>query len=360
MFTRIIGGISFSSCFRYNGPKTNVYIDKLDVYTLYQVKITVCGEIACTFTLTDIYTGELPPESVIAPQVKVLGSDRVSVKWLPPSKANGVIVKYEVYSSLTTSINDIKLVFNATASTNEAIINGLTPGTTYYFRVKPFTSAGGTLGDAAQTKTLESAPEDVPKPKVNAYNSTAITVSILPPKLPNGVITKYSLIQDGVIVLETSSLPTNDYIASGLMPFSKHTFQVQVCTAKGCGYSDQVVSYTAHGIPQGTIILSITEIQSRTFNASWTPISKPNGPITYNVLMTGEFYVQPGSSYQTENKTEVCYLGSWTNSKYTCNGVLPNAVYVVMVNGSNDVGFILSNQVKVLTKPDGKNELLNS
>ena len=338
---------------KYNGVSTLAYVDGLKVFTKYELKVIVCGVIACTHTLSEVYTGELAPESVIAPQLKVLGKDRVSVKWQPPSKANGIIVKYEIYSSLTTSTNDMKLVFNATASTTEAIINGLIPGTTYYFRIKPYTSAGGTLGDAAQIKTLESAPEDVPNPKVTAYNATTISVSIFPPKLPNGIITKYKLIQDGVIVMEEDSLPKGDFISSGLMPYTQHTFQVQVCTAKGCGYSDVVTSYTGHGIPEGNIILTVTDIMSRDFNASWTAIAKPNGPITYNILVSGEFYVQPESNFQTDNLTKICYSGSWTNTKYTCTGLLPNAVYVVMVNGSNDVGYILSNQIKVLTESDG-------
>lgn len=78
---------------KYNGIKTNVYIDGLKVFTKYKLKVSVCGEIACTSTTTDALTGELPPGPVIAPQVKVLGSDRVSVMWAEPVKPNGVITR---------------------------------------------------------------------------------------------------------------------------------------------------------------------------------------------------------------------------------------------------------------------------
>jgi len=256
---------------------------------------------------------------------------------------------------LDTSTSNLKFAFNATASTNQATISALTPGTTYYFRIKPFTKAGGTLGDAAQARTFESAPEGVPAPKVVPYNATAVVVTISPPKAPNGVITKYVLVQDGVEAMEMSrpSSP-NGHVISGLMPYSKHTFQVKVCTEKGCGYSDVVTSFTRHGIPQGSIVLSVTDIKSRSMNTSWTAIATPNGPITYTVILSGEFYSQPGVNYDTVNTTVECYSGDMTHAQYTCAGLLPKAIYTVQVNGSNDVGFILSNQVKVLTKSDGK------
>ncbi|XP_066923568.1 usherin-like [Clytia hemisphaerica] len=337
---------------RYNGKGLNVYVDKLNVYTLYELKLMVCGEIACSSTKTMAYTGELAPDSVIAPQVTVLDGNRVLVTWSKPNQSNGKITKYEVYQSLDTSTNNLKLVFNATAVTNQATINKLIPGTTYYFRIRAYTEAGGTLGDAAQVKTAESAPSGVPSPMVTPFNDTTILVKIYPPALPNGVITKYRIIQDGVPVYETSTLPTKDYVAGGLMPFTKHAFHVEVCTAKGCALSDTVTSFTRHGVPEGSIILTINNIKSRSFNASWTSIAKPNGPINYTVYTHGEFYSQPGVNFITVNKTETCYSGEDSNVVYACAGLLPRALYEVHVNGSNDAGFILSNQVKVLTQSD--------
>lgn len=82
---------------KYNGVKTSAYIDGLKVFTRYKLKVSVCGEIACTSTMTDAITGELPPSSVIAPQVKVLGSDRVLVMWAEPVKPNGLITRSVEY-----------------------------------------------------------------------------------------------------------------------------------------------------------------------------------------------------------------------------------------------------------------------
>lgn len=338
---------------KYNGNALSVYVDNLSVYTKYNIKITVCGEAGCAVNLMDAYTGELAPQGVVAPQLKVFGSKRIHVQWSQPQASNGEITRYEVYTSPTTSTDDLTLVFNATGPTNETIINNLTPGKTYYVRVKVFTKAGGTLGDAAQIKTLESAPEGVPKPIVTALNATAIRVQILAPLSPNGVVTKYRIVQDGVKVFEGNTVP-DVYVVTGLQPYSKHSFLVEICTEKGCGSSDEIIAYTAHGKPQGIIILTIADRRSRSFLATWTAIGTPNGPITYKILVNGEFYVLPGVNFNIIVKTVECFSGSFTNMSHVCTGLIPKTDYAVIVNGSNDAGFVTSNEVKFTTLGDGK------
>ena len=307
-----------------------------------------------------MYTGELSPKDVAAPQVKIMGNDRVSVQWNPPSKPNGVITKYQVYKSTDTSTQNLVLVFNATSVTREAIVNNLTPGTAYYFRLKAFTAAGGTLGDAAMGRTFESVPSGIPKPTATPYNSTTILVRLSPPASPNGIVTKYKVIQNGVTVMDTPTFPSSGYVADGLRPFSKHVFRIEVCTSKGCGSSDPVTSYTEHGVPKGTITLTVSGIQSRTINASWTTLAEPNGQVSYIMYVTGEFYTQPGTmDFTTTNQTKLCYTtGDVVPIGAQCTGLLPRAHYKIQVNGSNDAGFVLSNVVEVLTKADGKNRQL--
>lgn len=341
---------------RYIGNNTDVQVDKLEVYTLYKVKVTVCGEIDCTSTTTEVYTGELPPEAVVAPQVNVLGNDRVGVQWLIPVKPNGVITGYEVFRSTDTSLNNLVSVFNTTSVTNNFLVNKLTPGTTYYFRIKAYTAAGGTLGDASAATTLEDAPSGIPPPTATPYNSTTILVRMFPPASPNGVITEYKIIQNSAVVMKSTIFPTNGYVADGLRAFSKHVFRAEVCTSKGCGSSDSVTSYTEHGAPKGTITLSVSEIQNRTIDASWNELSEPNGEVNYTVYLTGEFYALLGAmnTFETTNKTEICYSGEVPTHLVRCVGLLPNTRYEVQVNGSNNAGYVLSNKVEVSTQPDGK------
>lgn len=345
--------VELNSAVRYNGQGLSAYIDNLTVYTKYKVRLTVCGEAGCAYNEVEEYTGELPPQGVLAPQLKVFGSKRIHVQWSPPTSSNGEISRYKVYTSPTTSTSDLTLVFNTTGSTNQTIINNLTPGTTYYVRVKAFTKAGGTLGDASSAKTLESAPEGVPKPLVTPINATALRVQVLAPQSPNGIVTKYRIIQDGTKVIEGTRIPDTITVAN-LQPYSKHSFLVEICTQKGCGSSDEITVYTAHGKPQGDILLQIPDKRSRSFLATWSAIPIPNGPIIYSILVTGGFYVHSGVNFSVVVKTNQCFSGQAKNFSHVCTGLVPKAKYAVVVNGSNDAGFVVSNEVKFTTLGDGR------
>ena len=341
---------------KYNGKNLNTYVVGLRVYTKYTLKILVCGLDNCTSNQLDVFTGQLSPNGVIAPQLRVLGIKRIEVKWMLPTKLNGEIQGYEIFVGTSTSITNLKSVFNATATTYETVINNLIPGSLYFFRIKAFTRAGGTLGDASQARTVESAPEDIPKPEVKPQSSSTLLVTIFAPRLPNGIVTQYILFQNSVNVLDMLRLP-KPYLVENLQPYSKHLFQVKVCTSKGCGFSDIVSAYTGHAPPVGSISLVATSIKSHSLDVTWTAISKPNGPITYTLIVTGEFYVQPGVNFDTRNRTVHCYTGDTANKRVSCN-VLPYASYEAFVNGSNDAGFIFSNTISVTTPADGKYVLL--
>lgn len=336
---------------RYSGKNLHTYIDGLDVYRLYNVKVYVCGIVACATNTLQVYTGQLPPQGVVAPQLRVLGSRRIEVKWFVPTQKNGQIQRYEIFQALSTSSFDMISVFNATSSTYKTIISSLRPGTLYFFRVTAFTEAGGTLGDVSQVRTLESAPEQIPQPVVSVVNSTALLVKVRPPKLPNGVINRYVLLQNGANILQTSTLP-DDYLSKNLHPYSRHTFQVEACTSKGCGYSDPIEVYTGHAPPVGNIVLTATILDSYSAQASWTAVQSPNGVVTYNLYVTGEFYIDLKRGYDTVNKTIVCISSNTTTENVVCDQLLAFEEYKVFVNASNDAGYILSNTLLLKTPAD--------
>ena len=92
-----------------------------------------------------------------------------------------------MYSEDDTLAN-LRSAFNATPTTFQATLSNLSPGTNYYVRVKPFTFGGGTLSPATQARTEESAPEDIPPPIATAVGPTSLSMRILAPQKPNGII----------------------------------------------------------------------------------------------------------------------------------------------------------------------------
>ena len=110
-----------------------------------------------------------------------------------------------------------------------------------------------------------------------------------------GIITSYSLYQNGVVV--QNGLITS-YTATGLTPWSLHTYRVEACTNQGCTVGAATEARTEEAPPIGTISVSVNIIDSDRVSAIWSSPSQPNGFITYEVLFTGLFYISPGTVFQ--------------------------------------------------------------
>ena len=334
------------------------YIDNLNVYTRFTLMLRACNVINCASSQISVYTGQLAPEGIGAPQLRVLGSRRIDVSWTRPSKPNGVIAKYEVIIAERDVISKYVIAFNASASDFQTVISGLTPGKDYYFRIAAFTDNGNlrAVGNASVARTLDSAPEEIPPPIAVPVSPYSINVTILPPNKPHGKIVLYVLFEDDKPVMNSSSL---HYQGSGFLPYSRHTYRSRACTSRGCGESDLTTVYTLDAQPNGSIILDARVLGPRSFRANWTAIETPNGIITYTLLVTGEFYVVsngggPRSNYQTENRTEMVYNGSQNGIEFIYSQLLPFSFYKIHVNGSNKAGYISSNEVTFTSPAAGK------
>ena len=345
--------VELDGTIKYSGKNLYFLLDGLKVYTKYTVTVSVCGEADCISNTADVYTGQLSPTGVIAPQLRVLGSKRIEVRWTQPSIINGIIERYEVFTSQSSGTENLKSVFNGSSSTFQTVIYDLTPGTIYYVRLKAYTVAGGTIGDASQARTLESAPENIPTPELISRTSSEITIRVQAPLSPNGVIIQYILYRDGNIILDQSTLP-DIFRDSNLKASTKYNFQIKVCTSKGCSFSNILSAYTKDGKPLGVIGLVTYATTSTTVEAKWNAISTPNGEVTYTLYATGEFLKNPKDNFVTIRTTRMCYNGNLTDVKVLCTNLLPYTEYELYVNGSNNAGYIISHIVKAKTYMDGK------
>nr|XP_047132108.1 usherin isoform X3 [Hydra vulgaris] len=332
----------------YTGKSLFFYIENLTAYTLYTVKLSACGFVGCVSVYVDQYTGETPPEDLMGPTVQVLDSVRIEVLWSPPNKPNGKIFMYQLFVSLSNSLNNMNLISNTTKASFAVIVENLVPGTLYFVRVKAFNNKGSVISNSTEVRTLESAPTNIPPPKVTPVGSTILLVKIYPPNSPNGVVKNYYLWQDGVIVLNWGALP-NDYVAQNLKPYTQYLYQVQVCTGSGCGFSPKVIGLTGQEKPNGTIQLLVQNITSYSLTANWTSSVQPNGPLIYYLIVKGSFNL---SGYETVNMSVICFETNNTDETALCTGLLAYTIYDIIINASNNAGFILSNSISVKTLSD--------
>lgn len=268
---------------------------------------------------------------------------------------NGIMLGYQVLLTKQGAPGTDLTVYNVTKDQFSLTIVNLTAGTWYFFRINAFNGGGGTLSASTRRRTVESSPEDIPKPDVRGLSPYSILVTIRKPRLPNGNITRYELFEvvglNETVVLNGTSL---NYTKTGLSPYTPYYFRSKACTVQGCGSSPIGYGFTLETAPNGTVSLNVSILNSTSALARWTGVHTPNGIVYYNLSVYGEFFVEGSSSFETENVSRVVASVRHPGREVLYSSLLPYASFRFQINASNSVGFILSNIVEGTTGEGGK------
>eukprot|EP00058_Branchiostoma_floridae_P024730 XP_002610220.1 hypothetical protein BRAFLDRAFT_76999 [Branchiostoma floridae] len=328
-------------------------VSGLTVFTTYRFIVEACNAKGCTQSPEAVITtSQLPPTRMDPPTLQVRGAKEIFAEWIEPLELNGILERYIVYRSLVQA--DLgEVVYNTTATAfRDYTLTNLTGGTTYYIRVAACTGGGCRTSAASVATTEESAPEGVPAPTVESDSPSHIRATWGPPRIPNGVIISYALYMNDNPVQNTSNVMT--YETDGLSAWSLHYFQVQACTARGCGLGPKVSGRTQEAAPEGSVNLQVRGRDSRSIDARWNAVGRPNGNVSYSILFTGIFYRDPDNwDYTTVRDTQSLYTSLVTDEWVTIPGLIPYSTYTVQVNASNTKGSILSNTLTA-TMPEGE------
>nr|XP_018897402.1 PREDICTED: Down syndrome cell adhesion molecule-like protein Dscam2 isoform X3 [Bemisia tabaci] len=235
------------------GTGEHVFTD-LSKYTRYLVVVQAYNSIGQgplsepvnALTLEDAPSA--PPEDV---RCAALSSQSLQVSWQPPplSLSNGLIQGYKIlYDSQDPGADQLE-TRKTTALT--IVVSGLRKFTNYTIQVLAFTKMGsGPYSYPLPCTTDEDvpgAPEDI---KVVLSSAHSLLVSWLPPKEPNGVITKYNFYTRVVngnkeeLNHAKRNLPSQQthFEAKGLQQHIEYQFWVTASTKIGEGQSSRVVS----------------------------------------------------------------------------------------------------------------------
>ncbi|KAF1619990.1 Usherin, partial [Eudyptes chrysolophus] len=273
----------------YFGNGTKYVVKDLAVFTPHQFLLTACTLAGCTnSSQVTLFTAQLPPSHVDAPVLTVLDSRTIYVQWKEPVEVNGILDRYIIYiANNEQNFSKWNVIYNSTELFLDFTIQQLFPGTEYLIKLAACTGGGCSVSEASTAITDESTPEGVTAPKAQSYSSDSFNISWTKPEYPNGIITSYALYMDGVLMQNSSQLSC---YAHGLAPWSLHSFRVQACTAKGCALGPLVEARTMEASPEGTVDIFATVDGSKKVQLKWLAPNKPNGKLTYTVLVTGLFY----------------------------------------------------------------------
>ncbi|XP_055378995.1 cell adhesion molecule Dscam2 isoform X4 [Condylostylus longicornis] len=195
-----------------------------------------------------------PPEDI---RCAALTSQSLQVSWQPPPvhHTNGMLVGYKLTFEpiLEDSTNGQDHVETRKTTTLTTVLTGLKKYTNYSIQVLAYTRMGdGVISDSTYCHTEEDAPEAPADIKVVVSSPQSLFISWLPPKEPNGVITKYNLytrVVNGREELnhEKRNLPSQQlsYEAKNLQAHIEYQFWVSASTRVGEGKSSRVASQVA-------------------------------------------------------------------------------------------------------------------
>ena len=123
-------------------------------FTAFSAIVVACTNGGCAQSSSVMFTtAEASPLSQIPPTVVTVSSSAINVTWLPPQVPNGILLRYEVISTVS---NNESIIANVTSEQTQYLATGLSPATEYGFSVVSYTSAGGTQSETVYIFTDES------------------------------------------------------------------------------------------------------------------------------------------------------------------------------------------------------------
>ncbi|EGD81509.1 laminin alpha 5 chain [Salpingoeca rosetta] len=255
---------------------------------VYSVFVEACTEAACTSSASITgTTDKRAPAEPEAPQATPLDPTTILVRWAAPSSPNQPLTHYELYRNGFVVFTGLNTTF-----TDE----GLTPGTSYAYAVVAYNDAGGSTSPSTVAETPEDTPAGIAPPTLSALSSTSISATWTSPSVPNGIVISYALIDlDTSETVCTGDAALRSCVVSELSIYTLYTFQVQACTASGCGLSADASVRTNAAPPVGLALPSLSAVNATSVSVSWMPPTSPNGPVVAYQLWVAAHFVQTPS-----------------------------------------------------------------
>ena len=265
----------------FDGLAFEFTVSNLQPFTQYVFQLMVCTTTCGTSSEVTETTLEAPPTGQAPPTHVLYRNATVELTWSPPTTPNGVIVSYVIERRLAPA-GTFMLLANQSALRFFDQDPLLTPALTYEYRVAAINSAGSVTSDPISVTLPEASPEGIPDVVVTSVTATSVSLTLLPPSSPNGLLVSYTLYRNGIV--DSSQVPGSQtdpvsFTSSNLDPFTSYSFYVEVCTNGGCGQSATTDILTLEATPTGQAPPQATAISASSILITWSPPTRPNGVI---------------------------------------------------------------------------------
>ncbi|KAK4328332.1 hypothetical protein Pmani_001253 [Petrolisthes manimaculis] len=287
-------------------------------------------------------SGAGPPDAPHTPHPATRGPHLVHLAWAEPINNGATIEQYTVQmaevscphaesseSSSTCGDSETDLtfsgVFTGPATTTE--VRGLSPATTYAFRVSCSNSAGSGPWSPHATVTTPAAPPAPPAYISSSPAATHVTLLWGEPPSHGDPITHY-VIEAGDKTTHTPG-PDTEYTINDLLPETLYRIRIQGVNSVGAGPFSGVHKVTTRALPPAPPSLELVKASHNCLKVRWGD-GKNLDLLTYSLQM--EF---PNPHHGTKEFYQV-YSG--TSQSYKVVRLEENTEYRLRICASNEAG----------------------
>ncbi|KAF3832467.1 hypothetical protein F7725_026132 [Dissostichus mawsoni] len=285
----------------FSGLSRNFLFRRLEPWTMYTLTLEACTLAGCTRSPPQhVTTAAAPPASQPPPRPLLVGPDRVSLTWGPPSQTNGPIGEYsligrslEEFGRERSNEDDVdrgKVLFRESspqhADSFSYTVTGLRPWTRYEFSVQTHNPAGHTRSPWVTVTTKQASPRGLAPPTVSHLQGqpSKVLVAWSPPLEPNGILQSYRIQRNNVSFSFSFDPTVLSYTDEDLLPFSTYSYSIIACTSEGCINSPHTNITTLQAPPATVEAPAVDSITSNSLNISWSKPLTQNGEVTEYVL----------------------------------------------------------------------------
>lgn len=331
-----------------SGNENVTVVSGLQPFTEYTLHLQACTSAGCANSTTTVgQTLPDAPSGLAPPDLTVLGPSSIFASWALPANPNGVITSIELRRLMGTDSSTFVVEFLDNNLQLQTTVTGLLPNTLYSFQLVAFNAGGSVSSAIVQALTLEDIPDQISPPIASTVGSSFLVITWFPPGVPNGEIILYNLTLDGAVVF-SSMMEDLSYNVTGLLPFTSYSFTIIACTMRGCGSSDRSVLMTSEATPDGYVQPTLSAVSPMDITLVIQPVIRPNGIVTYVLLVLGEF--QNTSS----SPRRLVAFNSSTPAEVVIRDLVPFSNYTFVLEVANSVGVLRGEPFTIQSSPTGE------
>jgi fibronectin type 3 domain-containing protein len=240
---RCSGSATCTSFTQIAAPTVTTYSDTgLSASTIYRYRVLAVDAAAnlSAYSTAANATTQAPPD-VTPPTISNVALSGVTTSGVTVTWTTNESADTQVDYGLTTGYGQSSTLNATLATTHSATVSGLSPGTSYHYRVKSRDAAGNLASSADNVFTTTAAP-DTTAPNVptglaaNPTDENDIQLSWTAPTDPAGVgqnvsgVASYQIFRGGTLL---STSPTTAFLDSGLTAGTAYSYQITAVDGAG-------------------------------------------------------------------------------------------------------------------------------